>query len=117
MSLTTNRLDPAEQASGVSWGAIAAGAVVAAAFSLALIALGVGLGLSAISPWGGGSGSSATTFKIGSDTLLSLRYWPPQWEDVWRRACAPSEQRCEGTLSGTLRRGRRLWLQRGPFSI
>jgi hypothetical protein len=44
MSLTTNRLDPAEQATGVSWGAIAAGAVVAAAFPLALIALGVGLG-------------------------------------------------------------------------
>jgi hypothetical protein len=42
------RLDPTEQATGVSWGAIAAGAVVAAALSLALLALGVGLGLSAI---------------------------------------------------------------------
>jgi hypothetical protein len=65
------RLDPTEQATGVSWGAIAAGAVVAAALSLALIALGVGLGLSAISPWSG-SGASATTFKIGSGVYLAL---------------------------------------------
>jgi hypothetical protein len=67
MSLTTNRLDPAEQASGVSWGAIAAGAVVAAAFSLALIALEVGLGLSAISPWGG-------VGKFGNDVQDWKRY-------------------------------------------
>jgi hypothetical protein len=65
------RLDPTEQATGVSWGAIAAGAVVAAALSLALIALGVGLGLSAISPWSG-SGASATTFKIGSGVYLAV---------------------------------------------
>jgi hypothetical protein len=74
MSITTDhsyRLDPTEQATGVSWGAIAAGAVVAAALSLALIALGVGLGLSAISPWSG-SGASATTFKIGSGVYLAV---------------------------------------------
>jgi hypothetical protein len=74
MSITTDhsyRFDPTEQASGVSWGAIAAGAVVAAALSLALIALGVGLGLSAISPWSG-SGASATTFKIGSGVYLAV---------------------------------------------
>jgi hypothetical protein len=65
------RLDPTEQATGVSWGAIAAGGVVAAALSLALIALGVGLGLSAISPWSG-SGASATTFKIGSGVYLAV---------------------------------------------
>jgi hypothetical protein len=65
------RLDPTEQATGVSWGPIAAGAVVAAALSLALIALGVGLGLSAISPWSG-SGASATTFKIGSGVYLAV---------------------------------------------
>jgi hypothetical protein len=74
MSNTTDhsyRLDPTEQAIGVSWGAIVAGAVVAAALSLALIALGVGLGLSAISPWSG-SGASATTFKIGSGVYLAV---------------------------------------------
>jgi hypothetical protein len=74
VSITTDhsyRLDPTEQPTGVSWGAIAAGAVVAAALSLALIALGLGLGLSAISPWSG-SGASATTFKIGSGIYLAV---------------------------------------------
>jgi len=36
--------------SGVSWAAIAAGAVAAAALTLVLVALGAGLGLSSISP-------------------------------------------------------------------
>jgi hypothetical protein len=48
--------------SGVSWASIAAGAVVAAAMSLALFALGAGLGLSSVSPWAD-SGVSASTFK------------------------------------------------------
>ncbi|WP_228893706.1 hypothetical protein [Pseudoduganella aquatica] len=38
-------------ASGVSWSAIAAGALAAAALSFILLILGVGLGLSAVSPW------------------------------------------------------------------
>jgi len=37
--------------SGVSWGAVIGGAFVAAAFYLILLALGIGLGLSAVSPW------------------------------------------------------------------
>ncbi|MBI3726894.1 MAG: hypothetical protein HY254_01015 [Burkholderiales bacterium] len=37
--------------SGVSWGAVLAGAVAAAALSLILLLLGAGLGLSAVSPW------------------------------------------------------------------
>lgn len=37
--------------SGVSWGAILAGAAGAAALSLILLLLGTGLGLSAVSPW------------------------------------------------------------------
>jgi hypothetical protein len=37
--------------SAVSWGAVFAGAVGAAAFSLILILLGTGLGLSVVSPW------------------------------------------------------------------
>jgi hypothetical protein len=57
------------QTSGVSWAAIAAGAVVAAALTLALVALGVGLGLSAVSPWSG-SGVGATTFKLGTGVWL-----------------------------------------------
>jgi len=46
--------------SGVSWGAVIAGAFVAAALSLALLALGTGVGLSAASPWANvGASSSA----------------------------------------------------------
>ena len=37
--------------SGISWSAVIAGAFVAAALSLALLALGAGIGFSAVSPW------------------------------------------------------------------
>lgn len=53
----------------LSWASIFAGAMVAAALSLALFALGAGLGLSSISPWQG-SGVSAATFKVGSGIYL-----------------------------------------------
>src|SRR3954453_22590174 len=53
------------QISGVSWGAVLAGAVASCAVTLFLLSLGTGLGLSAVSPWGN-SGVSATTFKIGT---------------------------------------------------
>ena len=39
--------------SGVSWGAIFAGAAAAAALSMILVLLGFGLGFSAVSPWAG----------------------------------------------------------------
>src|SRR3954451_6157249 len=51
--------------SGVSWGAVLAGAVASCAVTLFLLSLGTGLGLSAVSPWGN-SGVSTTTFKIGT---------------------------------------------------
>src|SRR3954464_1575362 len=51
--------------SGVSWAAVAAGAIASGAVTLVLLALGTGLGLSVVSPWGN-SGASATTFKIGT---------------------------------------------------
>src|SRR5271156_224403 len=57
--------------SAVSWGAIAAGAVGAAALALLLIAFGAGLGLSAVSPWGD-SGASASTFKTGTGIYLVI---------------------------------------------
>jgi hypothetical protein len=57
--------------SGVSWAAVAAGAVGAAALALLLIALGAGLGLSAISPWSD-SGVSASTFKTGTGIYLVI---------------------------------------------
>ncbi len=56
-------------AAGVSWAAVTAGAVVSCALTLLLIAFGMGLGLSVVSPWAG-SGVSATTFKIGTGLYL-----------------------------------------------
>jgi hypothetical protein len=57
--------------SGISWASIAAGAIVAAALSLALFALGAGLGLSSVSPWAG-SGISASTFKNAAGIYLVI---------------------------------------------
>jgi hypothetical protein len=54
---------------GVSWPAIVAGAVVACALTLVLLAFGTALGLTVVSPWAG-SGVSATTFKIGTGLYL-----------------------------------------------
>jgi hypothetical protein len=58
-------------ASGVSWGAIAAGAAAAAALSLILLILGVGLGLSSVSPWAG-DGIGANAFGLGTILWLTL---------------------------------------------
>jgi hypothetical protein len=54
---------------GVSWAAVVAGAVVSCALTFVVIAFGIGLGLSVVSPWDG-SGVSATTFKIGTGLYL-----------------------------------------------
>src|ERR1700728_3571309 len=54
---------------GVSWAAVAAGAVVSCALTFVLLAFGIGLGLSVVSPWSG-AGVSATTFKIGTGLYL-----------------------------------------------
>src|SRR5580692_10437039 len=54
---------------GVSWAAVTAGAVASCALTLVVLAFGIGLGLSVVSPWGG-SGVSATTFKIGTGLYL-----------------------------------------------
>jgi hypothetical protein len=55
--------------SGVSWAAVIGGAFVAAALSLILLALGAGLGLSAVSPWAN-IGASAST--VGMAAILWL---------------------------------------------
>jgi hypothetical protein len=54
---------------GVSWAAVTAGAVVSCALTLVLLAFGIGLGLSVVSPWSG-AGVTATTFKIGTGLYL-----------------------------------------------
>jgi hypothetical protein len=55
--------------SGISWGAVVAGAFVAAALSLVLLALGTGIGFSAASPW---VGSGASASAIGKSTIVWL---------------------------------------------
>jgi hypothetical protein len=62
-TITSDRgtaLDGESTLSAVCWGAVAAGAFVAGALSLLLIAIGVGLGLSSVSPWSGSNPSAAT---------------------------------------------------------
>lgn len=54
--------------SGVSWGAVLAGAAAAAALSLVLFILGVGLGLSVVSPW------SYNTATMGKTTIIWLAF-------------------------------------------
>jgi hypothetical protein len=60
---------PVAESPAISWAAIAAGAVAAAALTLVLLAFGVGMGFSVVSPWGK-SGVSATTFEIGTGLYL-----------------------------------------------
>jgi hypothetical protein len=58
-------------ASGISWAAIIAGAFVAAALSLSLLALGAGAGLSSLSPWAN-SGVSPTAVRVGALLWLAI---------------------------------------------
>ena len=55
--------------SGVSWAAVVAGAFVAAAVYLILLALGAGLGLSSISPW---SNRGLSPAAVGSAAIVWL---------------------------------------------
>jgi hypothetical protein len=58
-------------APGVSWSAVIAGSFVGAALSLILLALGAGLGLSAVSPWSN-MGASGSTLGTGAILWLIL---------------------------------------------
>lgn len=70
MSMTEIDIITADDAgSAVSWKAIIAGAVTSAAITLILVAFGVGVGFSVISPWSG-QGISATTFTIAGGIFL-----------------------------------------------
>jgi hypothetical protein len=58
-----------DEASTVCWGAVIAGGVAAAAVTLVLLAFGVGVGFSVVSPWAD-QGISATTFHVGAGIYL-----------------------------------------------
>ncbi|MFG1398387.1 hypothetical protein [Roseixanthobacter pseudopolyaromaticivorans] len=60
--------------SAVSWGPIVAGAFAAASFTLILMLLGSGLGLTMVSPWSGQS-ASVTTFAVSTAIWLVIVQW------------------------------------------
>jgi hypothetical protein len=60
--------------SGASWAAIFAGAIVAVAASLILVALGSGIGFASISPWQN-HGISVTTFAMTTAIWLIVTQW------------------------------------------
>jgi hypothetical protein len=60
--------------SAASWSAIFAGASVAAAVSLILVALGAGLGFASVSPWPG-HGVSAAAFAVTTAIWLIVTQW------------------------------------------
>jgi hypothetical protein len=61
--------DKDHSSSGLSWAAIIAGAVVAAALSLIMLALGAGFGLSLVSPW---SNAGAAVSTVGTIAIIWL---------------------------------------------
>src|ERR1700748_174476 len=60
--------------SAVSWRAILGGAVAAVSISFVLVLLGLGFGLSAISPWPN-AGATAATFSIVGGIWLIVVQW------------------------------------------
>jgi hypothetical protein len=60
--------------SAVSWGAVFAGGVTAAAVSAILALFGAGLGLATVSPWAG-AGVSAATFTVLAAIWLIIVQW------------------------------------------
>jgi hypothetical protein len=65
---------PEAPASAVSWPAVFAGGVTAAAISVILLLFGSGLGLASVSPWAG-AGVSATTFTVLAAIWLIVVQW------------------------------------------
>jgi hypothetical protein len=60
--------------SAVSWGSVIAGAFVAAASTVILVALGSGIGFASISPWPD-RGASVTTFAVTTAIWLIVTQW------------------------------------------
>lgn len=71
MITSSSTLQESSTLSGVSWGAIFAGAAAAAALSLILVLLGFGLGFSAVSPW---ADSGVSAKGLGISTIVWLAF-------------------------------------------
>jgi hypothetical protein len=82
--------------SGVSWGAIFAGAAAAAALSLILLLLGVGLGFSAVSPWAN-EGVSAKGLGISTIVWLAATQIVASGLGGYIAACGSSGRTCTVT--------------------
>jgi hypothetical protein len=67
--ITTGSIIDEGALSSVSWGAVLAGGIAATAVTLVLLAFGVGVGFSVISPWGD-QGVSSTTLHVGAGIYL-----------------------------------------------
>jgi hypothetical protein len=73
LSMTTAIDATIDTASGVSWPAVIAGAFVASAFSLALVALGAGLGLVSVSPWSSNNPSISTFTVLAAAWFIAVQ--------------------------------------------
>jgi hypothetical protein len=70
-----SRKTPADEAAGsaVSWAAILAGAFAATAFTIALVALGAGIGLVSISPWSHDNVSMTTFGMLAAAWFIAVQ--------------------------------------------
>ena len=71
VAIQTGILPEKSSKSAVSWGAIAAGGILSAAFTLFLVELVAGLGLVMVSPWSK-PGASASTLSVAGGIGLVL---------------------------------------------
>jgi hypothetical protein len=81
-------VSPESTAPAVSWGAIAAGAVVASAQSLALLMLGAGIGLVSVSPWSNNNVSVTTFGILAAAWFIAVQLFAQASADIWRAASA-----------------------------
>ena len=88
-----SRINHEAYASGVSWPAIIAGAFVTAALWLILLALGAGIGLSAVSPWARADASAATLGMLGIFWLIIVQIMASAMGGYLAGGCAPSGPR------------------------
>ena len=91
--------------SAASWAAIIAGAVVAIAASLILLALGSGLGFAAVSPWAD-HGVSVTTFTVLFGPFCLMPLAQPERQPnprPYRNSTSTEEMEHEHFFAGQIR--------------
>ena len=116
--LTTAEIDSFddEPSSGVSWGAILAGAAAAAALSLILLVLGVGLGFSSVSPWSATRDTAAALGGAAVPGSPSRRSPRRRSAATWPAACACAGSTSHATRSGSATPRTACWPGRWPAS-